>query len=336
MALFVWAMTTADFDIVRAAMQSSIYDLARETPLELATHLSVRLRRHVRLKREDLQPGFSFKIRGAYHRMQNLTADERCRGVVTASAGNHAQGVARSAQHLGVPALIVMPTSTPRIKVDAVRHLGAEIQLSGDGFDQALERAQTLCASRGATFIHAFDDLDVIAGQATVGIEIARQCPDDLATVYVPVGGGGLVAGVGAAIKHLRPGVRIVAVEPEGADGFARSMEAGRRVRLERVDAFADGVAVREIGHHSFAIARGVVDEVIRVSNVQICEAIRDVFEECRVLVEPSGALSLAGLIAHSALSPSAGGAVAILSGANSDFDRLSFVVEQSASRRTR
>ncbi|HYE88173.1 MAG TPA: pyridoxal-phosphate dependent enzyme [Vicinamibacterales bacterium] len=318
-------------NVVRDAMRSGIYDLARETPLEAAPRLTARLGCEVLLKRDDLQPGFSFKIRGAHHRMRKLSAAERFHGVVAASAGNHAQGVALSARHLGIDALIVMPRSTPRIKVDAVRAFGAAIELAGDTFEEALAHARVECQRRGAIFIHAFDDLDVIAGQATVGLEIARQCPAGPVDVYVPVGGGGLIAGVAAALKQLRPDAAVIGVEPAGSDSFARAMEAGGPVALDRVDPFADGVAVREVGRLAFAVARSNVDRVVRVTNSQICGAMRDVFEDCRVLVEPSGALALAGLIACSG-TRKPGRAIAIVTGANVDFESLPLVVRESTS----
>ena len=309
--------------LVRDARTSGIYDLARETPVSIAAGLSHRVGYQVALKREDLQTGFSFKIRGAYHRMLRLSDHERTRGVVAASAGNHAQGVALAARHLGIDALIVMPVNTPRVKIAAVRRAGAAIELMGDAFDDAQAYAARLCEQRGATFIHAFDDPLVVAGQGTIGVELDRQLPGSFKAVYVPVGGGGLIAGVGAVLEQLRPDVQIVGVEPEGADGLSRSLAAGRPLQLDSADSFAEGVAVRAVGRHTFAIASRVVDRVVRVSNEQICEAIREVYDDLRVVLEPSGAVAAAGLLSDGAAWSSDATVVAILSGANLDFDRL-------------
>jgi threonine dehydratase len=314
--------------LVRDALRSRVYDLVRETPLEAAPRLSERLGRHVLLKREDLQPGFSFKIRGAYNRMVRLTPAERQRGVVAASAGNHAQGVALSARHLGLHALIVMPCTTPEIKVDAVRRLGADVVLDGDTYADAQVRAEREATMRGAVFVHPFDDPLVIAGQATIALEIVRQRLRPIDAVYVPVGGGGLIAGIGACIKRVLPEVAVIGVEPADADAMAQSLEAGRRVRLDEVGLFADGVAVREVGARTFALAQATVDHVVRVNNDEICAAIKDVFDETRTVLEPSGALSVAGLKHHAGTG--SGALVAVLSGANINFDRLRFVAERA------
>ena len=319
-------------DLLRLILASRVYDVAVETPLERADRLSDRLGRTVLLKREDLQPIFSFKLRGAYNRMAHLTAAERARGVLAASAGNHAQGVAYSARHLGVSALIVMPETTPSIKVEAVRRLGAEVVLSGDSYADAEARADVLVRSTGRVFIHPFDDPLVIAGQGTIGQEILRhRLGSDVSAIFVPVGGGGLIAGIAAYVKAVNPTVRIVGVEPFEADAMFRSLAAGARVTLERVGIFADGVAVREVGVNTFAIAKDAVDEVVRVSNDEICAAIKDVFDDTRSILEPAGALGVAGLRRwseshegpHERL-------VAVLSGANMNFDRLRFVAERA------
>ena len=317
--------------VLRDALASQVYDLARETPLDLAPRLSARVGRQIYFKREDLQRTFSFKVRGAYHRMVRLTSDERGRGVVAASAGNHAQGVALAAGHLGIRALIVMPHTTPAIKVDAVRALGADVLLDGETFADAAARARTEAQVRDAVLVHPFDDLAVIAGQATVGIEIIRQRVGPIDAVYVPVGGGGLVAGIGAVCTRVLPGVRVIGVEPVDADGMSRSMAAGRVVAVDQVGMFADGVAVREVGQHTLAIALATVDRIVRVDNDEICAAMKDVFEDTRAIVEPAGALAVAAIKRDIAAGlTGAGGQVAVLTGANVDFDRLRFVAERA------
>ena len=318
-------------ELVRAALTSHIYDVARETPLQRAPRLSARFGADVWLKREDHQPVFSFKIRGAYNCIAALSAEERARGVIAASAGNHAQGVAFSARHLGLRALIVMPRTTPDIKVEAVRALGAETVLAGDHYAEAEAEAYRLGREQQLTFIHPFDDPRVIAGQATVGAEILRQRPPSLGAIFVPVGGGGLIAGVATYVKALLPSVCIFGVEPVDCDAMHQALEAGRPVAIDQPGLFADGVAVRQVGRHTFPLAQAAVDGIIRVTNDQICAAIKDVFEETRSIVEPAGALAVAGLKAH----VERGGArdaplVAILSGANMNFDRLRFVAERA------
>ncbi|RYG47380.1 threonine ammonia-lyase, biosynthetic [bacterium] len=318
-------------DVLRAALLARVYDVAVETPLDEAPLLSQRFGNRIRLKREDQQPVFSFKIRGAYNKMAGLSKEALARGVVCASAGNHAQGVALSAQRLGCRAVIVMPRTTPGIKVDAVRSRGAEVVLAGDNFDDANEEARRLEAEQGLTFVHPYDDPEVIAGQATVGLEILRQAGPDIDVVFVAVGGAGLIAGVGAVIKALKPDVKIVAVEPEDADAFSRSMKAGHPVVLDRVGRFADGVATRSVGAASFAIAREVVDETIVVSNDAICAAIKDVFEDRRAILEPAGALAVAGLKAWVERTGTTGqNLVAIACGANVNFDTLRHVSERA------
>jgi threonine dehydratase len=318
--------------LLRRILTSRVYDVARETPLELAPRLSARLGNRVHLKREDLQPVFSFKVRGAYNKIANLSAAERARGVITASAGNHAQGVACSAEKLGLRAVIVMPRTTPSIKVQAVQARGAEVVLAGDSYSDAQAHCDRLVAETGLTFIHPFDDPLVIAGQGTVGDEIVRHRQGEaLHAVFVPVGGGGLLAGVAGYIKAVLPDVRVIGVEPFESDAMYQSLQAGRRVTLDHVGIFADGVAVRTVGVHSFQIAQLAVDEIVRVSNDEMCAAIKDIFDDTRSVMEPAGALSLAGLKRWAA----ANGChdqhlVAILSGANMNFDRLRFVAERA------
>jgi threonine dehydratase len=318
-------------DLLRLILTSRVYDVAHETPLEPAPRLSRRLNNDVLFKREDLQPVFSFKIRGAYNRIAHLTAGERRRGVITASAGNHAQGVACSARHLGLSALIVMPQTTPEIKIQAVRALGADVELAGDSYDDAKARCDERARETGRVFIHPFDDLLVIAGQGSIATELLRHRLGDISAVFVPVGGGGLIAGIGAYVKALRPAIKVIGVEPREADAMAQSLEAGRRITLDRVGLFADGVAVREVGALTFDIARQTVDEIVRVSNDEICAAIKDVFDDTRSILEPAGALSVAGLRAWVDRTGTRDERLAaILSGANMNFDRLRFVAERS------
>jgi len=312
-------------------LKSRVYDVARETPLDLAPRLSQRLSQEVLLKREDLQPVFSFKLRGAYNKIAHLDATERARGIITASAGNHSQGVAFSARKLGLHATIVMPQTTPHIKVDAVRAMGAEVVLAGDSYGDAKAHCDVLAAETGQTFIHPFDDPLVIAGQGTIGAEILRHSQDRLTAVFVPVGGGGLIAGIAAYVKGLRPDVKVIGVEPYEADAMYQSLKAGRRVRLDHVGLFADGVAVREVGELTFPLVQQTVDEIVRVSNDEICAAIKDVFDDTRTVMEPAGALAAAGLKAWVARGGVRDRAlVAVLSGANINFDRLRFVAERA------
>ena len=317
--------------LVHAVLTSRVYDVARETPLDVAARLSQRLGNTVLLKREDQQPVFSFKLRGAYNRMAHLTAEERRRGVITASAGNHSQGVAFSARKLGIRAVIVMPQTTPRIKVDAVRDMGAEVILSGDSYADAKAHCDTLVEETGLTFIHPFDDPLVIAGQGTIADEILRHGQDRIAAIFVPVGGGGLIAGIAGYVKAIRPEVKVIGVEPFEADAMYRSLEAGRRVRLDHVGIFADGVAVREVGERTFAIVRDAVDEIVRVTNDEVCAAIKDVFDDTRTVMEPAGALGVAGLKTWVEREGVIGRQfVVVLSGANMNFDRLRFVAERA------
>jgi threonine dehydratase len=262
-------------EMLRLILTSRVYDVAQETPLDPAPRLSRRLGNEILLKREDLQPIFSYKLRGAYNKIAHLTPEERARGVIAASAGNHAQGVAFAARHLGLNALIVMPQTTPEIKIDAVRDMGAAVVLAGDSYADAQVRCHELAVERGLTFVHPFDDPLVIAGQGTVGDEILRHRLGDVSAIFVPVGGGGLIAGIGSYVKALRPSVRVIGVEPVGADAMYQSIAAGRRVALDSVDIFADGVAVREVGAITFPIVQATVDEIVRVSNDEICAAIK-------------------------------------------------------------
>jgi threonine dehydratase len=310
-------------------LTSPVYDVALETRLHHAPRLSRRVGADVWFKREDLQPTFSFKIRGAYHCIAQLSADERARGVVTASAGNHAQGVALAARHLGMRSVVVLPRTTPSIKIDAVRALAAEIVLIGDGYDDAEREAFRLAAEERLAMIHPFDDPRVIAGQATVAAEVLRQCRHDVSAIFVPVGGGGLIAGVATYVKALRPDVRVFGVEPVDSDAMYRSLAAGHPVSIDQPGLFADGVAVRRVGRHTFPLVRAGVDEIIRVTHRQICRAMKDVFEETRSIVEPAGALAVAGLEAHARNTAWSSPAVAVLSGANMDFDRLASVIER-------
>ena len=317
--------------MLRLILTSRVYDVAHDTPLEVAPRLSRQLGNTVLLKREDLQPVFSFKIRGAYNRIAHLSADERARGVITVSAGNHAQGVAYAARHLGLAATIVMPQTTPDIKVQAVRDMGADVVLSGDSFDDAKAECERLTRATGRVFIPPFDDLLVIAGQGTIATEMLRHKLGDIAAVFVPVGGGGLIAGIGAYIKALKPGIKVIGVEPVEADAMKRSLDAGHRVTLEQVGIFADGVAVREVGVHTFALAKDTVDEIVLVSNDEICAAIKDVFDDTRSILEPAGALAVAGAKAWAKQHGAQGKTlVAVASGANMNFDRLRFVAERA------
>jgi threonine dehydratase len=318
-------------DYLERILRARVYDVAIESPLELAPALSRRLGNRLLLKREDLQPVFSFKLRGAYNKMVNLPRDKLARGVIAASAGNHAQGVALAAQKLGCRAVVVMPVTTPRIKVDAVAARGARIILHGDSYDQAYAEAMRLKRKQGLAFVHPYDDPDVIAGQGTIGMEILRQCEGPIDAVFVPVGGGGLVSGIAAYLKHLRPGVKVIGVEPDDADAMTRSLEAGRRVQLEHVGLFADGVAVKEVGKETFRLCRKLVNEMVRVDTDEICAAIKDVFEDTRVVLEPAGALAIAGAKAWVERHGARGGTlVAVASGANTNFDRLRFVAERA------
>ena len=317
--------------MVGRILRARVYDVAIESPLDPAPNLSERLGNTVLLKREDLQPVFSFKLRGAYNAMANLSSAELERGVIAASAGNHAQGVALAATRLGCRAVIVMPVTTPQVKVKAVAARGAEVVLHGDTYDAAYGEARRLEKDLGLTFIHPFDDPDVIAGQGTIALELVRQCSRPPDVIYVAVGGGGLIAGIGALIKTVWPQVELVGVEPSDADAMTRSLACGQRVRLDQVGLFADGVAVREVGEQSFALAQKTVDSMITVDTDAICAAIKDVFEDTRSILEPAGALAIAGLKADVERRKLKGKTlVAVACGANMNFDRLVFVAERA------
>ncbi|MBM2884385.1 threonine ammonia-lyase, biosynthetic [Chromobacterium phragmitis] len=318
-------------DYLERILTSRVYDVAVETPLELAPNLSRRYGNRILLKREDLQPVFSFKLRGAYNKMAKLTPEQRARGVITASAGNHAQGVALSASKLGCEAVIVMPVTTPQIKIDAVKQRGGQVVLSGDSFNEAYLHAVKLAEESGRTYIPPFDDPDVIAGQGTVGMEILRQHPDDLHAVFVAIGGGGLAAGVASFIKRLKPEVKIIGVQPVDSDAMRQSIEKGERVELKDVGLFADGVAVKLVGEETFRICRELLDEIILVDSDAICAAIKDIFEDTRSIVEPAGALAVAGAKAYVEREGCRDQSlVAISCGANMNFDRLRHVSERS------
>jgi threonine dehydratase len=320
--------------VLRRAEVARVYEVADHTALEPASLLSARIGASVLLKREDQQPVFSFKLRGAYNRMAQLNANERARGVMAASAGNHAQGVALAASRLGMRATIVMPVTAPQVKVDAVRRFGGaltEVVLAGDSYSDAQAEAMRLRDALNATFVHPFDDLDVIAGQATIGLEILAQRPQSLHAVFVPIGGGGLIAGIASVIKARRPEVRIIGVQASDADSMARALDAGERVSLDDVGLFADGTAVKQVGALTFSLCQRYVDEVLRVDTDAICAAIRDIYQDTRSIPEPSGALALAGLKQYVAdHAPCDGALVAVVSGANMNFDRLRFVAERA------
>ena len=312
-------------------LNARVYDLAIESPLQYAFNLSQMVGNQVWLKREDLQPVFSFKLRGAYNRMAQLTPEELSRGVIASSAGNHAQGVALSAKKLGCRAVIVMPATTPEVKVRAVRTIGGEVVLHGETYDECSAEARQRCADEGLTYIHPFDDPEVIAGQGTIGLEIMRQSPEPPDAIYVAVGGGGLIAGIAAYVKQLWPSTEIVGVEPLDADAMTQSLEQGERVELAQVGLFADGVAVRRVGEHTFALAQQFVDRMVRVDTDAICAAIKDVFEDTRSILEPAGALAVAGLkqdVADCHMTDRR--LVAVACGANMNFDRLRFIAERS------
>lgn len=324
-------MNAAPTDYLERILNAQVYDVAIESPLDFATNLSRRTGNRIHLKREDLQPVFSFKLRGAYNKMARLTPEQLARGVICASAGNHAQGVALAAQKMGVRAVIVMPQTTPAIKVEAVRAREAEVVLAGESFDEAYAHARQLEAAQGLTFVHPYDDPDVIAGQGTIGMEVLRQHPRPLDVVFCCVGGGGLIAGVAAYIKRLRPETRIVGVEAVDADAMAQSLARGERVKLDHVGLFADGAAVKLVGEETFRLCQQYVDEIIRVDNDAICAAIKDVFEDTRSILEPAGALAVAGAKAWLAREQAEGlSVVAVASGANMNFDRLRFVAERA------
>ena len=318
-------------DYLEKILNARVYDVAQQTPLEVAPGLSRRLGNRLLLKREDLQPVFSFKLRGAYNKMAGLSPAQLARGVIAASAGNHAQGVALAAQKLGCRALIVMPVTTPRIKIEAVAQRGARVVLHGDTVAEAFEHAHRLRRRRGLTFVHPYDDPLVIAGQGTIGLEILRQHPHPIDVIFVPVGGGGLIAGIAAYVKSVAPRTRVIGVEPVDSDAMTRSLKAGKRVTLPHVNLFADGVAVRQVGRETLRIARELVDDMVLVDTDEICAAIKDIFEDTRTVLEPAGALALAGAKRWIERRGVKGRTlVVVASGANMNFDRLRFVAERA------
>ncbi len=316
---------------IERILKAKVYDVALESPLDFAPLLSERLNNQVYLKREDLQPVFSFKLRGAYNKIASLSEEERAKGVIAASAGNHAQGVALSAKKLGIKALIVMPKTTPEIKVESVKARGAKAVLHGDSYDDAYLYAKQLAEEKGMTFVHPYDDPEVIAGQGTVGMEILRQYNGDIDAIFVPVGGGGLIAGIAAYVKFVRPEIKVIGVEPDDADCLNRALIAKRRVTIKQVGLFADGVAVKQVGKEPFRLAHRYVDEVVVVNTDEICAAIKDIFDDTRSVAEPAGALALAGLKKYVERRETSGQTlVAIESGANINFDRLRYVAERT------
>lgn len=318
-------------DYLKRILTSKVYDVATETPLEPAKLLSARIQNTILLKREDTQSVFSFKIRGAYNKMANISAEARAHGVICASAGNHAQGVALSAKKLGCRAVIAMPTSTPKVKIDAVKRLGGEVVLHGDSFTDAYEHALILEKEQNLTFVHPFDDPFVIAGQGTIAMEILRQHPGSLDAIFVSIGGGGLIAGIAAYIKQLRPEIKIIGVQTEDSDAMIRSVRAGRRVSLPDVGLFSDGTAVKQVGIETFRLVKEYVDDFIAVDTDAICAALKDVFQDTRSVLEPAGALALAGAKRYIAEHKWKNKTVAVItSGANMNFDRLRFVAERA------
>ena len=315
---------------IKKILDANVYDVAIETPLQTARFLSARFDNNILIKREDLQPVFSFKLRGAYNKMRQLTDDEKKCGIVAASAGNHAQGVAYSAKKLGVKATIVMPKTTPAIKIDGVKSWGGKVVLHGDTYDEASAYAQQLVEEKGMTYVHPYDDPEVIAGQGTVAMEILHQV-NHVDYIFVPVGGGGLAAGIAAYVKYVRPEVKVIAVEPEDAACLQAAMKANRRVTLPQVGIFADGVAVAQIGKETFRVLKNTIDEVITANTDEICAAIKDIFDDTRSIAEPAGALSLAGLKKYATENNITGKTmVCIESGANTNFDRLRYISERT------
>lgn len=316
---------------VKDILSARVYDVAIESPITRAASLSRRLNNNILLKREDLQPVFSFKLRGAYNKMSRLSPEAAARGVIAASAGNHAQGVALAGATLGIKTTIVMPVTTPPIKIDAVRSRGSKVILHGDTYNEAAEFAMGLVAKKGYTFVHAFDDRDVIAGQGTVGLEIVRQHSGPLDAIFVPVGGGGLMAGMAAYIKYIRPEIRMIAVEAEDSACFKAAMAAGKRVRLSQVGLFADGVAVNQVGKETFKLMQRYVDDVITVTTDEICAAVKDIFDDARAVSEPAGAVAVAGMkkaVREQSLQGQT--LMAVVTGANVNFDRLRHISERA------
>ena len=318
-------------DLIEKILTARVYDVAKNTPLELAPALSRRINNQVFLKREDLQTVFSFKLRGAFNCMYQLSAEEKSRGVVAASAGNHAQGVALSGTKLGIDTTIVMPKTTPEIKIQSVKAFGGKAVIHGDSFDEAYAHALELVESEGLTFVHPFDNMNVIAGQGTIGMELLRQHPDPIDAVFIPVGGGGLISGLASYIKYLSPETKIIGVEHEEAPSMYEALKQGKRIVLDQVGVFADGAAVKQVGENTFKIAKHVIDEMLLVSTDETCAAIKDVFEDTRTMLEPAGALATAGLKKYAAQHQLRDQhLISISSGANINFDRLRHVAERS------
>ena len=318
-------------DYLERILTACVYDVAQETPLELAPNLTARLGNTLLLKREDMQSVFSFKLRGAYNKMAQLSPDLLAQGVIASSAGNHAQGVALGAKQLGTTAIIVMPTTTPAVKINAVKARGAEVVLHGETYDDAYTYARQLSEEKGLTFIHPFDDPDVIAGQGTIGMEILRQHQQPIHAIFVAIGGGGLISGIAAYVKRLRPEIKIIGVEPIDSDAMHQSLKAGQRVRLNQVGLFADGVAVRQVGEETFRLCQQYLDDIILVGTDDTCAAIKDVFEDTRSILEPAGALAVAGAKAYVEREGIRNKTlIAVACGANMNFDRLRFVAERA------
>ncbi len=321
--------TAADY--LKKILTARVYDVAVESPLELARHLARRLGNEVLLKREDQQPVFSFKLRGAYNKMAHLSEQDRARGVICASAGNHAQGVALSARRMGCRAVIVMPVTTPRVKIDAVQALGGEVVLHGDSYSDAYAHALELQGAQGLTFVHPFDDPDVIAGQGTVAMEILRQHQGPIDAVFVAIGGGGLISGIAAYVKAVRPEIKVIGVQTVDSDAMLQSVRRGRRVQLQDVGLFSDGTAVKQVGAETFRLTRALVDDYVLVDTDEVCAAIKDVFQDTRSILEPAGALGVAAIKQYVATHKCKGRTfVAITCGANMNFDRLRFVAERA------
>ncbi|GAB3434453.1 threonine ammonia-lyase, biosynthetic [Massilia solisilvae] len=332
-------MQTMTTDYLKKILTARVYDVAQETPLELAPTLSQRMNNRIYFKREDMQSVFSFKLRGAYNKMANLTPEQLQRGVICASAGNHAQGVALSASRLGCRALIVMPTTTPQVKIDAVKARGGasvEVVLHGESYTDAYNHALTLEREQRLTFVHPFDDPDVIAGQGTIAMEILHQHSGPIHAIFVAIGGGGLVAGIGAYVKAVRPDIKVIGVQTVDSDAMAKSLKAGHRITLPDVGLFSDGTAVKLVGEETFRLAKEVVDEIVIVDTDAICAAIQDVFQDTRSILEPAGALAVAGAKAYVERSQMTRSPVkdetlvAVACGANMNFDRLRFVAERA------
>jgi threonine dehydratase len=316
---------------IKKILDARVYDIAIESPITPATFLSERFGNQISLKREDLQPVFSFKLRGAYNRVRQLSDADKAKGVIAASAGNHAQGLALAAKTLGIKAVIVMPKTTPEIKVNSAKARGAKVVLYGDTFDEASAYAQAQVKEKGMIYIPPYDDEEVIAGQGTVAMELLKQYTDPIHAVFIPVGGGGLIAGMAAYIKYLRPEIKVVGVEPEDAACLKAALAADERVILDQVGIFADGVAVKQVGKFPFEIARECVDEVVTVTTDEICAAIKDIFDDTRAISEPAGAIGVAGLKAYVEQTGVKGeNLLTVLSGANMNFDRLRYISERT------